>query len=93
MTAALCLQYIFAEVKKEKVPGIVHFLFVTWTKHMVFLSLIYDINLPNISLWHLWRLRQKVLNQGFSTIDKYEFKLFYMNEDNTDLILFVLIIF
>ena len=29
---------------------------------------------------------------GFSAIDKYEFKLFHMNENNTGLIMFVLII-
>ena len=39
MTAVLCLQYIFAEVKKGGVPGSIHNLFVKRTKHMVFLSL------------------------------------------------------
>ena len=42
MTTVLCLQYIFAELKKEKVPGIIHYLFEKGTEHMVFQSLISD---------------------------------------------------
>ena len=104
MTTVLCLQYIFAEVKKEKVPGIIHYLFGKG-KHIFFLSLISD-NLIQFT-YFFWNFHFTSLEQnclcwrrlhemfqiiGFSAIDKYEFKLFHMNENNTGLILFVLII-
>ena len=44
ISSVVCLQYIFEEVKKAKVPGIVHHLFWEVTKHMIFLSLTSDNN-------------------------------------------------
>ena len=94
---------MFAEVQKEKVLGIIHYLLEKGTKHMFFHTISYNsVTTFNISLLHL--LNKTTCPDGDIVIvsdHRFSVQLLYKNSilvrvykrpNNTDFILFVFII-
>ena len=73
----LCLQYIFAELRKKKVPWINHV--CEGTKYIVFLWLFSGNSIANFPIY-IWRTKWCVLmdSVGFSAIVKSELKLLWV---------------